>query len=483
MNRVGNQEPTYRWSTDYQKTEGIYASQLAAAYGLPPHEWQQKVLNDWLAVDDEGKLINNYCLLEVPRQNGKTGVSDPRETWGLVKRAEQILHTAQEYQTAKKAFDRLRKKFGTHKGDPFAEFPELNALVDHYTTSANQMVLDLTNGGHIEFRTRGSNSDMGRGGTFDLIVIDEAQSYTEAQDASLSPLNSAAPSGSPQTILMGTVPTPESGNRSYIFRKSIDGMHEHPEAGQCIHEWSVNEVGDVTDVDRWYATNPSLGYQLLLSALQKDAKAMSPDYFAREHLGYMQPNAGLKQAYIINRKKWQGCASEQLKPEGKTAYGVKFSPDGSEVILCGAVIDKDGCARISVIERQSMAKGVRWLADWLNARYDKASCVVIDGKNGADTLIERIIGTWKYKDSIIKASTQTVITAASSLVAEINENTITWYKEQMMLDESAKNAVQRRIGQAWGFGGEDPLPIEGCSLALWGVRNSKRNPNRKMRIG
>jgi hypothetical protein len=68
-------------------------------------------------------------------------------------------------------------------------------------------------------------------------------------------------------------------------------------------------------------------------------------------------------------------------------------------------------------------------------------------------------------------------------VAEINENTITWYKEQMMLDESAKNAVQRRIGQAWGFGGEDPLPIEGCSLALWGVRNSKRNPNRKMRIG
>jgi hypothetical protein len=130
-----------------------------------------------------------------------------------------------------------------------------------------------------------------------------------------------------------------------------------------------------------------------------------------------------------------------------------------------------------------MAKGVRWLADWLNARYDKASCVVIDGKNGADTLIERIIGTWKYKDSIIKASTQIVITAASSLVAEINENTISWYKEQMMLDESAKNAVQRRIGQAWGFGGEDPLPIEGCSLALWGVRNSKRNPNRKMRIG
>lgn len=217
MNRIGNQNPTFRHAAEYSKSEGAYASQLSASYALTPHPWQDLVLEDWLAVDKTGKLIHSFCVLEVPRQNGKTGVSDPRETWGLVKRAEQILHTAQEFQTAKKAFDRLRKKFGTRKNDPFAEYPELNAMVDHYTVSAGQMVLDLTNGGHIEFRTRGNNSDMGRGGTFDLVVIDEAQAYTEEQDASLSPLNSAAPSGSPQTILMGTPPQGVAG-KGIVFK-------------------------------------------------------------------------------------------------------------------------------------------------------------------------------------------------------------------------------------------------------------------------
>ena len=101
MSRKGNQIPTYRYSCEYEKTEGIYASELAACYDLKPHPWQDGILNDWLAVDDDGKLLNSFCVLEVPRQNGKTGVSDPRETWGLIKRGEQILHTAQEFQTAK----------------------------------------------------------------------------------------------------------------------------------------------------------------------------------------------------------------------------------------------------------------------------------------------------------------------------------------------------------------------------------------------
>ena len=101
-----------RVAAKYSRTQGHLATELSENYGLAPHPWQANILNDWLAVDENGVLIHSYCILEVPRQNGKTGVSDPRETWGLVARGEKILHTAQEFQTAKKAFDRLRKKFG-----------------------------------------------------------------------------------------------------------------------------------------------------------------------------------------------------------------------------------------------------------------------------------------------------------------------------------------------------------------------------------
>lgn len=482
MNRVGSQIPTFRYAENYSKTEGDYAVALSQSYALPPHPWQELILKDWLAVDENGVLIHSYCILEVPRQNGKTGVSDPRETWGLVKRGEKILHTAQEFQTAKKAFDRLRKKFGTKRGDPYCDYPELNALVDKYTVSAGQMVLDLTNGGHIEFRTRGSNSDMGRGGTFDLVVIDEAQAYTEAQDASLSPLNSAAPSGSPQTILMGTPPLVVNGEKGLIFARAIEKMHTNPEKGSCIAEWSTDEVGDISNRDRWFMSNPSLGYQLLESALAKDASTMSEDTFAREHLGLIAKQEHIIQ-YAINKAKWGACKSSKPAPEGKVAFGVKFSPDGAEVCLCGAVLSPEGIARIEMIDRKPTGYGTNWLADFLNARQKIACCVVIDGRNGVDVLIEKISDNWRLKGSVIRPTVKGIIASVSTLSEAINEHEVTWYEKQEGLNDSAITSTKRPIGGGWAFGGDNSLPIEACALALWGVKTTKRDPSKKMRIG
>ena len=480
MNK-GEQTPTFHHAEKYDKTEGIYAAELSASYDLVPHEWQRNVLNDWLAVDDDGKLIHNYCVLEVPRQNGKTGASDPRETWGLVKRGEKILHTAQEFQTAKKAFDRLRKKFGTRKNAPFAEYPELNALVDHYTTSAGQMVLDLTNGAHIEFRTRGNNSDMGRGGTFDLVVIDEAQAYTEAQDAALAPLNSAAPSGSPQTILMGTPPL-ITGDKGQVFLRSIRRFYKEPERKSCISLWGTKEVGDVLDKSRWYLYNPSLGYQLLEEALIKDSVTMSPDTFAREHLGFIPENIHSIN-YAIDKDTWDACASDEPKPDGKTAYGVRFSWDGAEVCLCGAVCPNNGPARVSLIERRPTGQGTQWLADWLNMRYSKACCVVIDGRNGVDVLIDKIAPVWRQKYSVIRPTYKDVIAAASVLTDALNSREVTWFKQQQALKDSATTAIKKPLAGGWIFGGDDSTPITAAALALWGAKKSKRDPNKKMRIG
>lgn len=481
MLKRGNQTPTYSWCADYTRTEGVAASKLADSYGMPPHEWQRLILNDWLAIDENGKLLNSLCVLPVPRQNGKTGVCDPRETWGLVKRGEAILHTAQEYQTAKKAFDRLREKFGECKNDPYAKFPELNALVKKYTTSANQMVLDLKNGAHIEFRTRGNNSDMGRGGTFDLVVIDEAQSYTDAQDAALSPLNSAAPSGSPQTILMGTVPDPTAQYKGEKFAKIRNSLRKDPYKGACIHEWGATEIGDVMDVSRWYEYNPSLGFQLLEAALLKDARIMSEDAFAREHLGWWSKTAGLPD-FVIPSNKFQSLAVDTAPTQGRVAYGVKFSADGSEVSLAAARLH-DGKVYIEQIKRESMALGISWLAAWIAERKTKGCCCVIDGKSGTQALIDKL---GKMPPGYIEVpSAAQAISACTTLVDCVNDKTLEWYRPQSDLLDSATTSTRRKIGHTggWGFGGENPIPIEAASLALWGVLNSKRNPERKQRIG
>lgn len=477
----GAQTPTYSWCASYTRTEGRFASAMADAYGLPPHPWQRTVLDDWLALDDDGRLLNKLCVMPVPRQNGKTGVCDPRETWGLLHRGEWILHTAQEYQTARKAFDRLREKFGERRNDPYARFPELNAKVKRYTTSANQMVLDLTNGGHIEFRTRGSNSDMGRGGTFDLVVIDEAQSYTDAQDAALSPLNSAAPHGSPQTILMGTVPEPTSAYKGEKFAAIRASLHSSPYEGACIHEWGASEVGDVMDRSRWYAANPSLGFQLLEAALEKDSRTMAPDTFAREHLGWWPETAAA--SHPIKASDWDACKVESPSRDGLVTYAVKFSADGSVGTMAACHRPDDGAPFVYVVESRSMGSGLGWFVDTLSANHGKAAQIVIDGQSNAQALTERLLEAHVPSKAIIRPRTADVIAASSMLANAVKERKVTHYG-QPALDASATDTLRRRIGSngGWGFQSTDTADatlIEACALAYWSAQKTKRKPGRK----
>lgn len=455
---------------------------MAEAYGLKPHPWQALILNDWLALDDDGRLLNTLCVLPVPRQNGKTGVCDPRETWGLVYRGEQILHTAQEYQTAKKAFDRLREKFGEKKNDPMAKYPELNALVKRYTTSANQMVLDLTNGGHIEFRTRGNNSDMGRGGTFDLVVIDEAQSYTDAQDAALSPLNSAAPSGSPQTILMGTVPEPTATHKGEKFTSIRSALHERPYTGACIHEWATTEIGDVLDKSRWYEYNPSLGYQLLEAALEKDSRTMSPDAFAREHMGFWPPT-GTNVNAVITQAEWNACRIANPQKEGDVVYAVRFSTDGKTGALAACHTPAGGIPFVYVVATRSLEHGLGWFVDTLSENWRKAKAIVIDGQSYAQTLYTELGKAGVRKRVLVLAKSTDATSAYSGFVNAVREGRVTHYGQQA-LDRSATGSEKRLIGKSGGWGFQstetaDATLVEACCWALWGNTTSKRKPGRK----
>ena len=230
-------------------------------------------------------------------------------------------------------------------------------------------------------------------------------------------------------------------------------------------------------------TNPALGIRLSEEFTAAERRTMTADGFARERLGWWSPVLTQTQAAAIDPEDWEACMSSAPKPEGKTAYGVKFSPDGAEVALCGAVIAKDGPARISLIAKKATGRGLQWLADWLNARSDKASCVVIDGRNGVDVLIEKISEKWRAKGAVIRPGTRDVIASVGMLTEAVRERSLTWFEGQPELRDSALSAVKRPIGGGWGFGGENPAPIEAAALALWGAKMSKRDPTRVMRIG
>lgn len=381
---------------------------------------------------------------------------------------ETVIYTAHLQKTATETFEEMRD---------FFESPKLRRHVAEIKTALGREQIILNTGARIKFLARTRNG--GRGQHGDLLIFDEAQELDETAQGSFLPAVSA--SLNPQTVYVGTPPGPDAVGTVFrsIRQRALDGKSKKT----AWFEFSVKEIGNVKDSKRWAQTNPALGRRILLSTIEGESEQLDADTFARERLGWWSPISTEHIDYAIDRKAWENCVSDEEKPEGKTAYGVKFAADGSFVCLCGAVIPKDGKARISLIEMQPSGRGLAWLADWLNARYTKASCVVIDGRNGVDVLIDRISSTWKAKNSIVRPSASGTVSAAGLLINTINENGLTWYRPQQALNESAVTSTKRSIAGGFGFGGDNSLPIEACALALWGAKTSRRDPNRRMRIG
>lgn len=474
----GSQEPRIKVEPQRLSTDGPDAALLMSEYGNNLDKWQQCIIDCWLGRDETGKYNVTSAGLSVPRQNGKNVCLEAREFYGLVINGEKILHTAHQVRTSKKSFRRLAAMFTDKR------HPEITDIVKNIRYTNGEECIELDNGGTIEFSARSRQAARGFDG-ISVVVYDEAQELTDDQVEAIMATLSASATGTRQIIYTGTPPYPNCPGEVFRRRRTIclsdAGKHD------SWHEWSVEaqNANDIKTEDSslWYMTNPALGIRLDEDFTAEEQRSMSKDGFARERLGWWSPILTEKVDNAINAQKWLACASEETKPSGKTAYGIKFSADGTEVVLCGAALDSNGIARISLIDRKSMSNGVKWLAEWLNERYRKASCVVIDGRNGTDLLIDRISDTWVAVGSIIRPNSRQVISAATMLIDDINQQKLTWYKYQEDLSDSATNAIKRPIAGGFGFGGENSLPIEACSLALYGVKTSKRDPNKKMRIG
>lgn len=475
----GSQDPVLRIEPERRGSDGGDAATLMREYGVELDPWQELVIDCWLGYDENGKYNVTSAGLALPRQNGKNVCLEAREFFGLVINGEKILHTAHQVRTSKKSFRRLAAMFTDKR------HPEITDIVKQIRYTNGEECIELDNGGSIEFSSRSRQAARGFDG-ISLVVYDEAQELTDDQVESIMATLSASATGNRQIIYTGTPPYPNCPGDVFRRRRTIcttdAGKHD------AWHEWGV-QAENITDINvqdttLWYMTNPALGIRLSEEFTFEEMRSMSPDGFARERLGWWSPVYEHKESPAIDEKAFDRCASEEPKPErGKTAYGVKFSADGAEVCLCGCVIPDNGEARISLIERRPTGHGTKWLADWLNERYERASCVVIDGRNGVDVLVDKIADVWRVKGSVIRPTAKDMVAAVGALVDAVNEADVTWYAPQRQLRESAVTATRRPIGGGWGFGGDNSAPIEACALAYWGAKTSKRTPGKKMRIG
>lgn len=459
--RKGRQTPTTSVVLPYEKTLGEEAIALYESAGKKAQEWQQLLTYDIMARTDDDLWMHSKFGYSVPRRNGKNEVILMREIWGL-KHGEHILHTAHRTTTSRSSWERLKELLD-------------DAGIDHKDSGAlgQEVIRVKSTGGVVHFRTRTSKGGLGEG--FDLMIIDEAQEYTDDQETSLKYVVTASPN--PQTIFCGTPPTTESSGMVFMHMRETILSKGMDDTGWA--EWSVEEAHKQTDVDAWYECNPSLGTILTERAIKAEIGPNELD-FNIQRLGYWI-RYNLKSA--VSRAEWDELQCKKL-PElrSKVFVGIKYSKTDT-VAVSIAIRTEDNRIFVEGIDCRSFRDGTDWIVAFLRGIDYKA--VVIDGQSGQQLLKDAMKDAHLYQATLPKVAD--VIKANATFEERLAQKELCHMGQPSMIC-SVTNCEKRTIGTNGGFGyrsineAYDIALMDSMILAQWicGQKTKKSTKRQKV---
>ena len=458
---------------------------FAALIGYGVADWQRTPLRDWSTLDAGGKFVHRRCGLSVPRQAGKSHDAIIWAAFLVLQLGYNVLWTDHNYATTCEMLKRFREIFGRRANDPAAP-RAINRRVKDAKAKTAQEQFEFTNGAVLCFSTRTDSASLGF--SFDVIVYDEAQKLTDGQAQTLEPTKTFAPHHNSQALFIGT-PTRAGEPQTVFSDMRENAWSDVPDDDLCWLEYGVDEVGDPFDESRWPLANPTLSEGLVtVEDIRTGMRSMrgNPLGAAQEYLGYWVPRAERHDPPLIGEGLWRESrvqGRESVGPVRKTAYGVKFSADGSYVALAVAERLDGGRTHLSLPFCEPTSRGTEWLASWLAARASRACSACIDGKSGAGAVCDALEAMGMPRGYVMRPTADEAITAANLVLQGARDRTVTHLPNEA-LDLSAATSTRRDIGRAggWGFGGENSAPVEACGLAMLALQNSKRNPKRKARV-
>lgn len=462
--KIGNQKPTQSLILSTKNSDYKEAIELYEKSERKAQKWQIDLMRAILSKNKNGLFTHTKFGYSLPRRNGKNEILAIRELYGLVK-GERINHTAHRTTTSHSAWDRLLRIISKAGFIEYEDYTSLRAI-------GRERIEFLKTDGIVEFRTRTTTGGLGEG--FDLLVIDEAQEYTQDQESTLKYV--VTDSKNPQTLFCGTPPTPISSGTVFLNlrKKVLNG--ETKNTGWA--EWSVENKSDIYDKDLWYLTNPSLGTIFTERSIEDEIGTDEID-FNIQRLGlwikYNQKSA-------ISKLDWDNLKVKELpKLKGKLFVGIKYGKNGENVALSVAVKTTDERIFVESIDCCSVRLGNLWIINFLKA--SDVEDVVVDGASG-QSVLESEMKDYKLKKPILP-TVKEIITANAIWERGIFNKNIC-HNGQVSLTNVVTNCDKRFIGTSGGFGykslyeDRDISLMDSCILAYWIC--SVKKPKQKQKI-
>lgn len=330
--------------------------------------------------------------------------------------------------------------------------------------------IEVNGGGIIDFRTRTDNGGLGEG--FDLLIIDEAQEYTTAQESAL--MYTVSASKNSQIILVGTPPTETS--RGDVFVRIRESVLSGGAKDTGWAEWSTPEQipkANLDDVELWKRYNPSFGKIITERNIRRELSSGNELDFNIQRLGFWC-SFNVKSA--IAEADWMELKVDKNIPLKDMRYlGIKYGRDGANVAISMASKTEDGRIFVDAIGIATVRSGNGWLLEFINsAKVDK---IVIDGASGQQLLADQI-KEHGFKKEVILPKVSEIIAANAQFEQGLYAKDIC-HTGQKELKDIVSNCDKRLIGSNGGFGYKslietnDIALMDSMILAYWICANTK----------
>jgi hypothetical protein len=348
-----------------QGSYGEGAAHLMEIAGRPLDEEQKLAVDAILSYGPGGKWAALESAIVESRQNGKTGgVLLPVVLWDLFMMApDRIVWTAHLFKTSRDAFNDVIQMI---EGST-----TLSKRVKRITLGKGEEAVELHSGATLEFLARSVGGGRGLGGK--RIVMDEALFLSASSMGALMPtLSARSMNGNPHIMygssagvlvsdhLRGLRDRGRKGNDpSLIYLEwcapggwDTPGCFLGPE---CPH--TVDTDGCMLDDETlWPLANPALGRRISYDYVRSERRALPPEEFGRERLGWFTEPAGVGGVPL---EQWTSCADEQSKPTGRPVFMIDASPGSRSAAIVAAMYRADGFPHLEVVAH---GPGTDWVA-------------------------------------------------------------------------------------------------------------------------
>ena len=361
--RKGATEPRLHSPYIKGKNRGDEIAQLAESIGLPLLPWQDFVIRDMTAVDDENMFIRKTSLVLCARQQGKTHLARMMMLGHLfLFGSKNVIIMSSNRSMALDTFRQVAYAI--------EEAPELNKQVKQIRFANGTESIELKSGARLDVVA--ATRDGSRGRTADLLYIDEVREISEEGFRAATPTTRARPNA--QTLL--------TSNAGDAFSTVLNDLRERalsfPPKTFGFYEYSAPQFAKITDKDAWAMANPALGYTVTLEALE-EAVATQPIETTKTEL--------LCQWISSTASPWPHMAVEdasditlEMSPGPLTIFAFDVAPSRRDGSLTMGQVLPDGRIGVAVLEvfHSDVSIDELYMADhiakWCKDFYPRTVC-------------------------------------------------------------------------------------------------------------